>query len=107
MLNGLRSGVMTWAPLSLCSKRETNDEEQESLYRGCGSGGSCIARTVAAHIFGGAFAEARALHGTPPLSQTAKGDGRLRFGGWCAPYHCGLRLSRGFVVRAARLFDGR
>ena len=47
-------------------------QRQEHLYRGCGSGGSCTARAIPAHIFGVTFAEARTLHRAPALSHTAK-----------------------------------
>src|SRR6516225_6473339 len=95
-------------PIFSLAKKETDNANQENLYRGCSSGGSCSARAVAAHIFAITFAGAQTIRGTPaPLSYTAKGDGRLRCGGGCESSSRGLRLSRGVVVRAARIFDGR
>src|ERR1700722_3826332 len=82
------------------------DNWSTRIARGC-SDGTCTARDVPPHIFAVSFAEARALHGAAAIGHAAEGSGCLRFGDWCNPPRCGLRVSRRLVFRPARVFDGR
>jgi len=82
-------------------------KKQRHLYRGNRSRSACTTRAAPAHIFGVTFGNAETLRRAAALGDPTKGDGHLFSGSWSELSRCGLRLSRGLVIRAPRLFDGR
>ena len=79
--------------------------KKKEHYRGCGSGTSCTARAVPAHIFASTVAGTKTIGRDLAHSHTAERDGRLRFGGGCEPSSCGVWLSRWGALVERREFS--
>jgi glyoxylase-like metal-dependent hydrolase (beta-lactamase superfamily II) len=79
--------------------------KKKEHYRGCGSGTSCTARAVPAHIFASTVAGTKTIRRDLAHSHTAERDGRLRFGGGCEPSSCGVWLSRWGALVERREFS--